>query len=281
MKTRLSAVTVLVLATAVASLADGLPADVPTSDTYVSWLAGPCTEPVLLVPTDKENVRQFVPAAYPGTSDDFMSKLVTTVGTDGRAKATVVFTLNRCRNSSVTRVIDGVATPTTTATNVSEVLVMVLWDGASSNAFEFYAIASYIDEPHLAAAYRSLGLPSQHTPGLVFQLDADPEAPSPGATLPFHVAIPDAFRVDGTVVRPLTYGPAGHATHHYHGARGEIWVEHDSPTGGVSTSEATITVTGASGAWLAALLGTRTATGRGMLLEKHVGHHHDAYLVGP
>lgn len=254
-------------------------ADVPPSDTSVTWESGPCTEPVLFVQTDKENVRGHIPDGYPQSDDEFMSHLTTTVGVDGRLEATVVFTLNRCRDNEIIQVINDVQQAPGSATNVAEVLVMVLWDGASSNAFEFYAIASYLNDSNLAGAFRSLGLPSKHVPDLIYSFNADPEQPQPGAVVPFAVEIPHTFRVSGSAVRPLTYAPGGHATHHYHGPRGEIWVEHDAPIGGESLSNATVRVTGDSGSWLADLLGASTRSATGMLLEKQVGHSHTAYLL--
>lgn len=232
-----------------------------------------------MVETDRDNVRAHVPATYPGTTEEFMSHVITTPGADGRAKATIVFTLNRCRDSEVVQTVHGVAQPAHAATNVAEVLVMVLWDGSSPNGFEFYALASYVSDPVLAGAFRALGLPSQATPNLVFQLDADPEQPAPGTAVPFVVEVPGAFRVDGTAMRPAAYGPAGHATHHYHGARGAIWVEHDTPTGGISGVTAQVTVTGTAGGWLGELLGAQSVPAGGLMLEKHVGHAHTAYLV--
>ena len=265
------------LLVAAPAMADESP--VPSSDTRVIWDAGPCTEPVLMSPVDRENVRGHIPAEYPGTDDEFMSHLVTSPGPDGRPQATVVFTLNRCRDSEVTRVVNGTELEPTVATDVAEVLVMVLWDGPSSNQFEFYALASYVNTPELAGAFRALGLPSQATPELVYQLDAEPDQPDPGAEVPFVVEVPGAFRFEGTVVRPLEYGPAGHATHHHDGPRGAIWVEHDAPTGGIAQTGATVTVTGEEGAWLADLLGADTAFAAGLYLEKLVGHGHTAYLI--
>lgn len=269
----------LIGAALVAVPATALDGEAPPSDDYVTWVGGPCTEPVLFVETDRENVRRHIPPDYPGTDEEFMSRVVTTVGIDGHPKATVVFTLNRCRDNEITSTVDGTAQATHSATDVAEVLVMVLWDGPSSNAFEFYAFASYVDEQALAGAFAAIGLPTQMTPGLVFDLEAYPDQPEPGEVVPLHVEVPGVFRAVGTAVRPLTYGPAGHATHHYHGSRGAIWVEHDAPTGGISSAEATITVTGTDGEWLADLLGGTTAEGSGMLLEKEVGHGHTAYLA--
>lgn len=272
----------LIAALSLFSLVAALPAaahDTPTSSTQVVWTAGPCTEPVLFVEVDADNVRAHIPKDYPGTEADFMQKLVTYPGTDGALKATVVFTLNQCRDSEVTRVVNGVAQPSHTGTNVSEILVAVMWDGPSHNAFEFYALQTFISDPMLAGAVRALGLPAQSTPNLVHDFAANPDVPQPGAVVPFHIAIPGAFEFNGTVVRPQAFDSGGLATHHFHGARGAVWVEHDTPVGAMSVVEATITVTGQKGAWLAQLLGASTVPAGGLYLEKQVGHAHTAYLV--
>lgn len=269
----------ILLALAVSAPAYADDAQPVSSDTYVVWDAGPCTEPVLMVETDADNVRSHIPAHYPGSDDEFMSHVVTTPGADGRDKATIVFTLNRCAENAITRVVDGEVEGTAEASDTSEVLVMVLFDGASDNAFEFYAFASYVDEPALAGGLSFLGLPVSLRQGLVYDLDASPEQPAPGAVIPFVVEVPGVLRAEGSVVRPVEYGPAGSATHHHHGPRGPIWVEHDAPTGGLSTASATITVTGPEGSWLADLLGADSVLAGGMYLEKEVGHGHTAYLL--
>ncbi len=251
----------------------------PTSDTQVVWVAGPCTEPVLFAEINADAVRSHIPAAYPGGEADFMQKLVTYPGADGLAKATLVFTLNSCRDSETTRVVNGKAQPAHAGTNVSEILVAVMWNGPSANDFEFYALRTFISDPMLAGAVRSLGLPAQATPNLVYDFAANPDVPEPGAVVPFRIGVPGAFEFTGTVVRPLAFDSGGHATHHFHGPRGAVWVEHDTPVGAMSVVQATITVTGQKGAWLAQLLGGTSVPAGGLYLEKQVGHAHAAYLL--
>lgn len=191
----------------------------------------------------------------------------------------MVFTLNRRRDSEVSHVVNGALKSSHTSTNASEVLVMVLWDGHSENAFEFHAFASYVSDQVLAGGFHSLGLPSKATPNLVYQLGADPDQLEPDAVVPFFISVPGAFEFSGTVVRPLAFGAGGLATHHFHGPRGTIWVEHDTPVGAFTNATGTVTVTGQQGAWLAQLLGTTSAPAAGFYLEKQVGHAHTAYLL--
>lgn len=254
-------------------------ADEGHANESVTWSGDPCTEPVLMIETDFDNVRNHIPASYPGTDEEFLGQVVSHVGADGTLKATVVITLNRCAVNTVETTVNGQVRRTESGSAWSEVLVMVLFDGPSPNGFEFYALADYVDAPGLATAFRSLGLPTQHTPNLVFSLPVDPLSPAPGAVVPLTVAVPNTFMVTGFVVRPNAFDTGGHATHHFHGARGLVSAEHDTPIGGMSFTSGTLTITGPQGAWLADLLGTSgpLAVG-GFYLEKTGGHNHVAVL---
>ena len=248
-------------------------------ETRVEWYGNPCTEPVLMIPTDPENVARHVPASFPGSTEEFMSHVVTAPGPDGRPRATVVITLNRCATNEVVSTVHGEPRRSAGGDDFAEVLVMVLYDGPSSNAFEFYALADYVDAPELATALRGLGLPTQHTPRLGYDLPADPDSPEPGVVVPFSVEVPGAFAIDGEVVRPLAFDTGGHATHYFHGPRGFVSSEHDTPIGGMSSVQGTLTVTGPRGAWLGDLLGTSGPLPvGGFYLEKTGGHSHAATL---
>jgi hypothetical protein len=268
-------------------LAAAVPLFVPPADAHedggepsasVSWFSAPCTEPVLLIPVDEENLRGHIPEWFPGTDDEFMDNVVSVPGPDGPL-ATVVITLNRCESNEMMRSHGGKEKHVTLADDTAEVLVMVMYDGGGGGPFEFYTLASYVSDPKLAGAFRWLGLPTRYTPGMVFDLDASPSTPDPAASVPFTVEIPDEFRVDGTVVRPEEYGPGGHALQYYDGNRGFVTVDHDSPEGGTSFVVGSLSVTGPKGAWLADLLGSSDVNDiEGFYLEKLEGHVHLSVL---
>ena len=111
---------------------------------------------------------------------------------------------------------------------------------------------------------------------MVFDLDATPTVPDPGAVVPFVVEIPNVLSVEGVVVRPEEYGPGGHALQFYDGSRGFVTIDHDSPEGAMSIAAATVSVDESS--WLADLLGASETTAEGFYLEKLDGHVHVAVL---
>jgi hypothetical protein len=233
----------------------------------VAWGADQCQEAALFTTTDYADVAPLVPAPF----DDNVLK----AGVPGAETATLIFTFNRCTNTSVVTRHGSFSTEEAT-----EVIAGVMLSGSeySGEVTQFYTLANYIDWEPLATAFKSIGLPTVHVPQLTLSFAVD--ALTHLGTITLDIPAPSEHVT--AVGSMATFSPPpvdAHAASLGVGPRGVVVVHHHSPVFGVNPgATGTITTNRSDGMWAKAM-GSTTRQVDGVFLEKGSGHEHAATLV--
>jgi hypothetical protein len=149
----------------------------------------------------------------------------------------------------------------------------------SSEPTQFYTLANYIDWEPLATAFKSLGLPTVHVPGLSLRFEVN--AVTGLGTIALDLPAPGEQITAAGSMTALNPPPVdAHAASLGVGPRGVVVVHHHSPLFGVNPGAvATITIDRADGIWAKAM-GAGSRRVNGTFFEKGAGHEHSATLMG-
>lgn len=237
-------------------------------DRFVDWYGlGRCTEPVLLIPTDVENVLPFIPQAYWGN--------IATVPSVNEAQTSLVITLNKC---PINRLV------TTTgeyfADDVVEVIIGVLMKPTVADGpFQFYALASFVNWSPLASAYKNIGLPTVYVKDIRYEVDIDPLT---GIGV-YSVEVPwtpEQFSAEGWFIRDNPVEIDGGAAHFHEGPHGLVKVTHTT-TFATDISQGTVTADNPD-SLLAQVMGAASRDAVGVFIDKDEHRHvHSARIVDP
>jgi hypothetical protein len=234
----------------------------------VAWSAEQCREAALLAETDYGNVASLVPPPF--------ADHVVKAGAAGMETATLIFTFNRCADTKVST-----RQGTFTTGDATEVILGVVLspNEYSSEPTQFYTLANYVDWEPLATAFKSLGLPTVHVPGLSLGFGVN-DLTGLG-TIALDLPAPGEHITAAGSMAALNPPPVdAHAASLGVGPRGVVVVHHHSPLFGVNPgAAATITADRADGIWGKAM-GAPSRRVNGTFFEKGAGHEHSATLMG-
>ena len=244
------------------------PAGGATGEERVAWRAEGCREAALFALTDYAAVAPLVRAPF----DDNVLRL----GVPGAETATLIFTLNRCSDTTVVS-----KRGSFTTSQATEVIVGVMLSGSeySSDAFQFYTLVNYVDWEPLATAFNAIGLPTVHAPRMSLAFPIDPltrlgrivlDVPAPGE----HIT---AAGTMAALSPPPTEGPA---TSFGVGPQGVVVVGHHSPVIGVNPAATATIMTDRPDGVVGTAMDATTREAHGVFFEKGPGHEHSATLMG-
>jgi hypothetical protein len=247
----------------------GAPAKASSADPTVRWSTDKCREAALFATTRYASIAPLVPALF---RDD-----VIRLGPPSARLATLIFTFNRCASHTVTSPL-GVYT----APEAAEMIVGVMLSSEESpQAVQFYTLASYVDWDRLADAYRPIGLPTTHVPGMRIEFLSSPPAPQIGK---LHARIPapgDLITAQGDF-QSLNPAPIdAHASQFALGPHGAVIVDHHAPIFRITPGATATITTGNPDGITARAIGARSTTAAGLFFDKGPGHAHTATLLGP